>query len=67
MRRLPDEAAEVRASPRYVPRVKLYDQVGSWITLDAPDLPPRTFEIVLRRLGADAGFVDYWDRAVGFN
>jgi hypothetical protein len=51
---------------RYLPRVKLSDQVGSWITLDAPDQPPRTFEIVLRKRSG-RWLVDYWDRAVGFN
>lgn len=48
------------------PRVRLSDQVGSWITLDAPDRKPRTFEIVLRKRGG-RWLVDYWAHAVGFD
>lgn len=47
------------------PRVRLADQVGSWVTLDGPDGPPHTYEIVLlKRQGR--WLVDYWARAVGF-
>ena len=50
----------------YIPRVKLVDQVGSWITLDAADRKPTTFEIVaLKQHGL--WLVDYWNLAVGFN
>ncbi len=49
-----------------VPRVRLSTEVGSWITLDAPDRKPRTFEIVLRKRDGH-WLVDYWARAVGFN
>lgn len=48
------------------PRVRLSDQVGSWITLDAPDRKPRTFEIVLRKRDG-RWLVDYWAHAVGFD
>jgi hypothetical protein len=48
------------------PRVRLSDQVGSWITLDAPDRKPRTFEIVLLKRGG-RWLVDYWAHAVGFD
>ncbi|MGZ8687340.1 MAG: hypothetical protein ACXWZP_02810 [Gaiellaceae bacterium] len=47
------------------PRVRLSTEVGSWITLDAPDRKPRTFEIVLRKRDG-RWLVDYWARAVGF-
>lgn len=47
------------------PRVRLSDQVGSWITLDAPDRKARTFEIVLRKRDG-RWLVDYWAHAVGF-
>jgi hypothetical protein len=47
------------------PRVRLADQVGSWITLDAPDRKPRTFEIVLLKRNG-RWLVDYWAHAVGF-
>jgi hypothetical protein len=50
----------------YVPRTRLPDQAGSWITLDAPDLKPRTFEIVLQKRNG-RWLVDYWAVAVGFN
>jgi hypothetical protein len=48
------------------PRVRLADQVGSWITLDAPDRKPRTFEIVLLKRDG-RWLVDYWAHAVGFD
>lgn len=48
------------------PRVRLADQVGSWITLDAPDRKPRTFEIVLLKRNGH-WLVDYWAHAVGFS
>lgn len=51
---------------RLAPRVRLLDQVGSWITLAAPDRKPRTFEIVLRKRGG-RWLVDYWAHAVGFD
>ena len=55
-----------RVTLELTPRVRLADQVGSWITLAAPDRKARTFEIVLlKREGR--WLVDYWDRAVGFN
>ena len=47
------------------PRVRLADQVGSWVTLDGPDGPPHTYEIVLRKRQG-RWLVDYWARAVGF-
>ncbi len=47
------------------PRVRHSDQVGSWVTLDAPDVPPHTYEIVLRKRQG-RWLVDYWARAVGF-
>lgn len=46
-------------------RVRLPDQVGSWVTLDGPDGPPHTYEIVLRKRQG-RWLVDYWARAVGF-
>jgi len=51
---------------QFTPRVRLSNQVGSWITLDAPDRKPRTFEIVLRKRDG-RWLVDYWAHAVGFN
>jgi hypothetical protein len=48
------------------PRVRLADQVGSWITLDAPDRKPRTFEIVLLKRDG-RWLVDYWAHAIGFD
>jgi hypothetical protein len=54
---------QVRA--RITNRVDLVDQNGSWVTLDGPDAPELTYEIVLvRRDGR--WLVDYWARAVGF-
>ena len=47
------------------PRVRLSNQVGSWITLDAPDRKARTFEIVLLKRDG-RWLVDYWAYAVGF-
>jgi hypothetical protein len=51
---------------QFTPRVRLSNQVGSWITLDAPDRKPRTFEIVLRKRDG-RWLVDYWAHAVGFD
>ncbi len=48
------------------PRVRLSTEVGSWITLDAPDQKPHTFEIVLRKRDGH-WLVDYWAHAVGFS
>jgi hypothetical protein len=55
-----------RVSLELTPRVRLSDQVGSWITLAAPDRKARTFEIVLLKRNG-RWLVDYWARAVGFN
>ena len=48
------------------PRVRLSTEAGSWITLDAPDQKPHTFEIVLRKREGH-WLVDYWAHAVGLN
>ncbi len=55
-----------KVSLELTPRVRLSDQVGSWITLAAPDRKARTFEIVLLKRNG-RWLVDYWARAVGFN
>ena len=55
-----------KVSLELTPRVRLSDQVGSWITLAAPDRKARTFEIVLLKRDG-RWLVDYWAHAVGFN